>query len=264
MAGALAAWPSSGSSWPRCPPLHLLGGRPDPGHGGPDVSIGTLVAFVSLQQGLFRPAVSPAGHRRADADLARPLPAHLRVPRPAGRHHRARATRVDLRPGRAARSASRASTSPTTPERDAHPRRHRHRPCPRAAAWRRRRRPAPARRTLSYLVRGCTTSPAAGSPIDGVDVRDLDFDTLAARGRRRLPGDLPLPRLGRRQPALRQARRHRRGDRRRPRGPRRSTTTSRRCPTATTPWSASAATGSPAARSSAWPSPAPSCATRPC
>ena len=48
---------------------------------------------------------------------------------------------------------------------------------------------------------------------------------------------------------------------RRPRR-RRSTTTWRRCPTATTPWSASAATGSPAARSSAWRSPGRCSATR--
>ena len=37
--------------------------------------------------------VSLLHHRRADADLARALPAHLRVPRPARRHHRAAPTR---------------------------------------------------------------------------------------------------------------------------------------------------------------------------
>ena len=49
--------------------------------------------------------------------------------------------------------------------------------------------------------------------IDGVDVRDLTLDDLAAGRRRRLPGDLPVARLDRREPALRQARRDRRRDR---------------------------------------------------
>ena len=40
------------------PALHLLDGGPRScSFGGPGVSIGTLVAFVSLQQGLFRPTV---------------------------------------------------------------------------------------------------------------------------------------------------------------------------------------------------------------
>ena len=88
--------------------------------------------------------------------------------------------------------------------------------------------------------------------------------SLADDGRRRLAGDLPLPRLGAREPALRAAGRDRRGDRgggaRRP-GPRRDRGAARR---ATTRSSASAASASPAARSSASRSRARSCATRPC
>ena len=76
------------------------------------------------------------------------------------------------------------------------------------------------------------------------------------RHRRGQPGPAPVPRVGHGQPALRPPRRHRRRGRRRVPGrpdPRRDR---RRCPTATTPSSASAATASRAARSSAWPSPA--------
>ncbi|MCE0444559.1 hypothetical protein LT493_01745 [Streptomyces tricolor] len=71
-----------------------------------------------------------------------------------------------------------------------------------------------------------------------------------ACGRRRLPGDVPLPRLGRRQPALRQAGRHRRGAARGGQGgpdPRPHSRPARGLPTRS---SANAATASPAARSS--------------
>ena len=92
--------------------------------------------------------------------------------------------------------------------------------------------------------------PAAGRP---------------GRDRRRgQPGDLPAAHHRPGEPALRPPGRHRRRDRggrpRRadPRPDRRA------CPTATTPWSARAATGSPAARSSASRSPARCCATRGC
>ena len=70
------------------------------------------------------------------------------------------------------------------------------------------------------------------------------------------PGPAPVPRVDRRQPALRPARRHRRGARGAPAGRPRSTTSSPPCPTATTPSSASGATACPAARSSGSPSPA--------
>ncbi len=68
------------------------------------------------------------------------------------------------------------------------------------------------------------------------------------------PGPAPLPRDGRREPAVRPTRRHRRRGRGRL-PPRRSTTSSPPCPTGTTPSSVSGGTDSPAARSSASPSP---------
>ena len=85
----------------------------------------------------------------------------------------------------------------------------------------------------------------------------------AGRHRRRVAGPAPVPRLGRREPPLRPPRglerRAGRGLPGRP-DPRRDHGA---CPTATTPSSASAATGCRAASASAWPSPACSSRTRP-
>ena len=71
-------------------------------------------------------------------------------------------------------------------------------------------RPAPARPRWPRSSRGCTTSPAGAVRVDGHDVRDLTQASL----RRAIgvvgPGPAPVPRVDRRQPALRQARRHRR------------------------------------------------------
>ena len=86
----------------------------------------------------------------------------------------------------------------------------------------------------------------------------------AADGRRRLAGDLPVPRQRAREPALRPPRGRATRRSSRPPAPPRSTSTWPRCRTATTPSSASAATASRAARSSGWRSPARSCATRRC
>ena len=62
--------------------------------------------------------------------------------------------------------------------------------------------------------------------IDGVDVRDVSFGSLADDRRRGLAGDLPAPRHRPREHPLRPARGDRRRDRERPRGRRRSTTSS--------------------------------------
>ena len=193
------------------PAAHLLGRGPRPPARRPAVSIGTLVAFVSLQQGLFRPAVSLLStgvQMQTSLALFQRIFEYLDLP---DRHHRARepgpprhgprrgplrGRRLPLRRTTAARptldgiditvpaGGSLAVVGPT----------------------------GSGKSTLSYLVPRLYDVTGGRVTIDGVDVRDLDFDTLAARGRRRLPGDVPLPRLGRRQPALRQAGRHRRGD----------------------------------------------------
>ena len=225
MAGPLADGRHRRSSWPPCPPSST--GRPasPSSSGGPAVSIGTLVAFVSLQQGLFRPAVSLLStgvqiqtslalfqrifeYLDLPIDITEPeKPVRLRHDQGRGP---LRGRRVPLRRRRAARTLER----------------HRHRPSPRAAASRSSARPAPASRTLEL-----SRAPAVrrhgrpGHPRRGRRPRP-GLRHPRARGRRRLPGDVPLPRLGRREPALRQAGRHRRGARARRRAPPRSTTTS--------------------------------------
>ena len=55
-------------------------------------------------------------------------------------------------------------------------------------------RPARARRRSATSSRACTTPTRGRVTIDGVDVRDLSFASLARDGRPRLAGDLPLPR----------------------------------------------------------------------
>ena len=53
------------------------------------LTIGTLIAFTTLQAGLFRPMTGPAQRRGVAGQLAGPVRADLRVPGPAGRGRRA-------------------------------------------------------------------------------------------------------------------------------------------------------------------------------
>ena len=122
--------------------------------------------------------------------------------------------------------------------------------------------PAPARRRSAISCPASTTCGPARCASTGVDVRDATLESLARRHRRGDPGRPPLPRHHPRQPALRRARRHRRRSWSRRCGPPRSPRSSSRCPTASTPSSATAATGCRAGRSSGWPSPG-SCSRRP-
>ena len=67
--------------------------------------------------------------------------------------------------------------------------------------------------TLGYLAARLYEPQEGRVTVDGVDIRDVSLASLAAHGGRRLPGDVPVPRQRPREPALRAARRHRRGDR---------------------------------------------------
>ena len=78
--------------------------------------------------------------------------------------------------------------------------------------------------TAGYLVARLYDATAGAVTIDGVDVRDLSFDSLAATVGLVSPGHLSVPRLDRRQPALRAPRRDRRRARATPPAPRASTT----------------------------------------
>ncbi len=61
--------------------------------------------------------------------------------------------------------------------------------------------------TLAYLLARLYDVEEGRVTIDGIDVRDLTHASLAGDRGRRLAGDPPLPRLDRGQPALREARR---------------------------------------------------------
>ena len=67
--------------------------------------------------------------------------------------------------------------------------------------------------TLGYLVARLYEAERGAVRIDGVDVRELELRLARRHGRRRVAGDVPLPRVGAREPALRAARRRRRRDR---------------------------------------------------
>ena len=197
----------------------------------PAISIGTLVAFTTLQTRLFFPVNSLLG---VQVDVQTSLALFDRVfeylDLPVDIEERDDAGRARPLAGCAARSSSATSASATTPTRRrrstaisfvAEP----------GTQGRRRRRDRRGQDDARLSGRAASTTSTAGAVrIDGIDVRDLSFASLREHRRRRLAGDLPLPRHGAREPALRPARRDRRRDRgRRPARPR-STTTSRSLP----------------------------------
>ncbi|MFJ3672775.1 ABC transporter ATP-binding protein [Streptomyces sp. NPDC090106] len=144
--------------------------------GGPDVSIGTIVAFVSLQQGLFRPAVSLLGTGvQIQASLAlfqrifeyldlpvditeRDTPVHLdtvkgevRFEAVEFRYDDKSAPTLDGIDITVPAGSSLAVVGPT----------------------------GAGKSTLGHLVPRLYDVTGGRVTLDGVDVRDLDFDTLA-------------------------------------------------------------------------------------
>ena len=122
-------------------------------------------------------------------------------------------------------------------------------------------RPGRARPRSASWCRASTTSPAAAVLVGGHDVR-VGHPAVAARPhRRRQPGRAHVPRHDRGQPALRRARTRPTSSCGASSRRRRSANSCARCPTGWTPWSATAATGCPAARRPGWRS--PGCCSRP-
>ena len=109
--------------------------------------------------------------------------------------------------------------------------------------------------TITSLVARLYDPTAGAIRINGRRPARRPDRVAARRRRRRHPGRPPVPRHDPGQPRLRRTRRPPRTTWSRRCGPPRSGRSSTRCPPASTPSSATAATGSPAARSSAWPSP---------
>ena len=173
----------------------------------------------------------PTGRRRSRrarrAGRVRPRP----VPLPAGAD-------VTIAVARSTQRARRRRSRPRRARRRVARRSSRARPSPSSA------RPGAGKTTLASLIPRLYDVTGGAVRVDGHDVRDLTQDVAA---RRRSASSAQDPHLfhehDRRQPALRQARRHRRRARRGVPRRRGSTTRSPRCPTATTRWSASAATG---------------------
>ena len=178
-----------------------------------------------------RPDHRPAGpgRRRADLPAARPAPGHRR---------RAR-TRSSCRELRGEIDLRRRRTSPTATG-AAGPARLRPAHRGRASGW-----PSSARAAAASRPRPCwsraSTTPTAGAVLGRRPRRARRHPALAAPpDRRRVRGELPVLRLGPRQHRLRPPGRHRRRDRGGGPGRAGPRVHRRRCPAATTPWSASA------------------------
>ncbi|NUR28855.1 MAG: ABC transporter ATP-binding protein [Catenulispora sp.] len=149
------------------------------GHGGADISIGTLVAFVSLQQGLFRPTISLLAtgvQVQTSLALFQRIFEYLDLPiditeRPGARS--LETVRGDLAfegvdfaydPG--------SETAPTLRGIDVS--------VPAGGSLAVVGATGSGKSTLSYLVPRLYDVTAGRVTLDGVDVRDLTFDTLAA------------------------------------------------------------------------------------
>ncbi len=138
------------------------------------ISLGTLVAFTTLQTRLFFPI---GGLLWVQVEVQSSLALfdrifeYLDLPIDI-----AEGTRTLERPRGDVASTTSGSATTTTPGRS-RTSRFRFRPA------RRRRssaRPAPARRRAATSSRGCTTRHEGTVTIDGIDVRELTFESLAA------------------------------------------------------------------------------------
>ena len=167
------------------------------------VSIGTLVAFTTLQGQLFRPMVSllrtgvdmqtsMAMFRRVFDYLD--LPIEIAEPERPGavcrRPRRAAVRRVSFRyPG-----TDRDTLDDITLT------------VPAGGSVAVVGATGSGKTTLGYLAARLYDPTAGAVLLDGVDLRDLSLRRPVRRRRDRLPGDLPAARLHRRQPAVRRAR----------------------------------------------------------
>ena len=212
-----------------------------------NVRVDVMSALVSFERVFEVLDLAPGIAEAPDASTSRPAPARIEFrdvrsatrARPRCRWPRWRTWPSLDRTSHASRCCA-ASRSPSS-----------------RARWSRwSARPAPASRPPPCWCPGSTTSTDGAVRVGGVDVRDASLGIAARHDRRGHPGRAPVPRDDRGEPALRQARtRPTRSCGRRWSGRPDRRPGARACPTASTQSSASAATGSPAARSSASRSP---------
>ncbi|MGP3770674.1 ABC transporter ATP-binding protein [Streptomyces sp. SDT5-1] len=147
--------------------------------GGPTVSIGTLVAFVSLQQGLFRPTVSLL---QTGVQIQTSLALFQRIfeylDLPVDITERADATRLDTVKGEV-RFEGVDFRYDTDDERQAPILDGIDLTVPAGGSLAVVGPTGSGKSTLSYLVPRLYDVTGGRVTLDGVDVRDLDFDTLA-------------------------------------------------------------------------------------
>ncbi|MCM2393831.1 ABC transporter ATP-binding protein [Streptomyces albipurpureus] len=145
--------------------------------GGPTISIGTLVAFVSLQQGLFRPAVSLLS---TGVDMQTSLALFQRIfeylDLPVDITEPAKPVRLDKIRGEVRFDGvtfayDRNQAAPTLDNLDV--------TVPAGGSLAVVGSTGSGKSTLSYLVPRLYDVTAGRVTLDGIDVRDLDFDTLA-------------------------------------------------------------------------------------
>ena len=145
--------------------------------GGAAISIGTVVAFTTLQTRLFFPMQSLLVGRDRHPDVAGALPPHLRVPRPAGRHRRARrrpSSCDDVRGEVRFEGVSfgyDADAPPTLEDVDI--------VVPAGSTTAIVGETGSGKTTMGYLVARLYDATAGRITIDGVDIRDLSFASLA-------------------------------------------------------------------------------------
>ncbi|WSR65776.1 ABC transporter ATP-binding protein/permease [Streptomyces sp. NBC_01198] len=148
------------------------------GHGGPAISIGTLVAFVSLQQGLFRPTVSLLAtgvQMQTSLALFQRIFEYLDLP-----------LDITERPGARSLGTVRGDVAfdgvdfAYDPESGAPTLRGIDVTVPAGGSLAVVGATGSGKSTLSYLVPRLYDVTAGRVTIDGIDVRDLTFDTLAA------------------------------------------------------------------------------------
>ncbi|MDN0196587.1 ABC transporter ATP-binding protein [Streptomyces sp. S.PNR 29] len=144
--------------------------------GGPEVSIGTIVAFVSLQQGLFRPAVSLLGtgvQIQASLALFQRIFEYLDLPIDIS--ERERPIRLDRIKGEVrfedVTFRYDATSAPILDGIDI--------TVPAGGSLAVVGPTGAGKSTLGYLVPRLYDVTGGRVTLDGVDVRDLDFDTLA-------------------------------------------------------------------------------------
>ncbi|MBM9437446.1 ABC transporter ATP-binding protein [Actinacidiphila bryophytorum] len=148
------------------------------GHGGPAISIGTLVAFVSLQQGLFRPTVSLLAtgvQVQTSLALFQRIFEYLDLPlditeRPGARS--LESVRGDVAFEGVDFAYDPESGAPTLSGIDV--------AVPAGGSLAVVGATGSGKSTLSYLVPRLYDVTAGRVTVDGTDVRDLTFDTLAS------------------------------------------------------------------------------------